>query len=68
MQDLAQAELIKLAATIADHRSRDSRSDDWLREFRKAYRHMAVSTGETFGQATLDIAEGSTDQTLAAKA
>ena len=68
MDDSAQTELIKLATRIADKRAPGSGGDDaWLRSFRKAYRHLAASTGDKIGTSGVPIDDllQSTEQELA---
>jgi hypothetical protein len=69
MDDSAQAELIKVATRAADRRAPGTGGDDtWLQEFRKAYRHLAVSTGDTLrsGETLTDML-AMTERELTAK-
>ena len=61
--DEARTKLVEIAARLAD-REAGADIDSWLRAFRKNYRHMAVTFGQTFRYADLSSAEMATDAAL----
>lgn len=56
--------LIDVAARLTDVESRGGDTSDWLRNFRKNYRHMAATFGLAVGAFDLDQAERQTDASI----
>lgn len=56
--------LIDIAARLTDNESMGGDTADWLRNFRKNYRHMVATFGLAIGAVDLDQAERQTDASL----
>lgn len=60
-----EVSLIQIAASLAG-RGQPS-SDEYLRRFRRYYRHLAVTYGHRFGHIDLESADRASDDALSVK-